>query len=507
MILAGQLASAAEVGRFRTEAEAVARLQHPNIVQIHAVGEHDGLPFLALEYVDGGTLSGKLAGRPLPPRQAARLTETLAQAVYHAHERGIVHLDLKPGNVLLQEATTKHTKDTKQGGTQGENSGREPSAFSCGSCVSWFDCTPKITDFGLARRWDEGAPASAHSGVIRGTPSYMAPEQADGGQARAIGRCSDVYALGAVLYEVLTGRPPFRGETPLDTLEQVRTREPVAPRQLQPKVPRDLETICLTCLRKEPGRRYATALELAEDLGRFLGGRPIRARPVGPAGRCWAWCRRQPGKAGLAAALLLAVAGGLIGILYQWRRAEASADLARTEGRNARAQEEQVRLHLREVEAAGQRAEDQARQTRQRLVKCFQVSRAPSLRGPASQPVRLELLVEIEARYRQLLRERGDDRTLRADLAEVTTSLGRLHWDNWHSDQARTAFEEALQVWQGLVREDGRNREYRAGLARAYQCLGWVQRSNGCLLRPRWDYRAAPCIPRQVRAYEEAHRL
>jgi tetratricopeptide (TPR) repeat protein len=212
-------------------------------------------------------------------------------------------------------------------------------------------------------------------------------------------------------------------------------------------------------------------------------------------------------KAGLAGALLLTLAGGLTGILYQWRRAEANANLARTNEGRALAQEEQALRHLGEVEAARQRAEDQARQTRQMLVKCFQVSRAPSLSGPASQPVRLELLVEIEARYRQLIRERGDDRTLRADLAEVTTSLGCLHWDNWHPDQARVAFEKALQVWQGLVREDGRNREYRAGLARAYECLGWVQRPECCPLRPGWDTRSARCIPRQMQAYEEAHRL
>ncbi len=217
--------SSEAMARFRREAKSIARLRHGTIVQVYEVGEQDGEPYLAMEYVGGGTLAQKLAAGPLPPTQAAALVETLARAMHHAHELGIIHRDLKPSNVLLDESGT-----------------------------------PKISDFGLAKQLNE-ATAHTQSGAILGTPSYMAPEQAGGGQT-AIGPAADVYGLGAILYETLTGRPPFRGPTALETLAQVREREPVPPRQLQPGVPRDLQTICLKCLHKEPRRRYRSALEL-----------------------------------------------------------------------------------------------------------------------------------------------------------------------------------------------------------------------------------------------------
>jgi eukaryotic-like serine/threonine-protein kinase len=215
MILAGSHASEAELARFLAEAEAVAQMQHPNIVQLFESGQHDGLPYFTLEFVSGGSLSQKLAGVPLPPADAARLVEELARAIHYAHERGIVHRDLKPANVLLQSAVLK------------------------------------ITDFGLAKRVESGAGLTA-SGAIMGTPSYMAPEQAAGG-GKHVGPAADIYALGAILYECLTGRPPFHGPTTLETVLQVVADEPVAPRQLQSRIPRDLETICLKCLQKEAG--------------------------------------------------------------------------------------------------------------------------------------------------------------------------------------------------------------------------------------------------------------
>jgi serine/threonine-protein kinase len=227
---------------FRVEAKAVARLQHPNIVQIHEIGEAGGLPFLALEFVEGGSLAERLASRPLPPRDAARLVGALAEAMHLAHSRNLVHRDLKPGNVLLAGEA-----DTPVG-----------------------QCQPKVTDFGLVRQLDADS-AQTFDGVVMGTPSYMAPEQAEG-RARSAGPAADVYALGAILYECLTGRRPFHGATPLETLEQVRSREPAAPSSLNRQVPRDLETICLKCLRKQPERRYSSARELADDLGRFLRG-------------------------------------------------------------------------------------------------------------------------------------------------------------------------------------------------------------------------------------------
>jgi serine/threonine-protein kinase len=265
-LAAGHL-SPADAARFRAEAEAVARLQHPNIVQIYEIGDAGRLPFFALEFVAGGSLAGRLAGRPLPPHDAARLAEALADAMHLAHSRNLVHRDLKPANVLLAE-----------------------------------DGTPRITDFGLVRRLDDDS-GQTWAGALLGTPAYMAPEQAEG-RAHAAGPPADLYALGAILYECLTGRPPLRGATPSETLEQVRSREPAAPSSLNRQVPRDLDTICLKCLRKEPERRYASARELADDLRRFLDGKPVRARPVGAIERVAKWARRRPAAALLVAALV-----------------------------------------------------------------------------------------------------------------------------------------------------------------------------------------------------------
>jgi serine/threonine-protein kinase len=305
MILAGDHAGEQQLARFRTEAEAVARFQHPNIVQIHEIGETDGLPWFSLELCEGGSLADQLDGTPRPARPTARLVEVLARAIHAAHRQGIIHRDLKPANVLLAAGDT-----------------------------------PKITDFGLAKRLDGGTGPTA-SGAILGTPSYMAPEQA-GGQGREVGPATDVYALGAILYELLTGRPPFKAATPLETVLQVRSHEPVPPSRLQPGVPRDLETIVLKCLHKEPARRYASAEALADDLRRFQAGQPIRARPVGPVERGVKWVRRNPLAAGLAVAVLLLVLGGG-GTGLWWR--EHQVQQAQALGEQARA----VGADLKEV--------------------------------------------------------------------------------------------------------------------------------------------------------------
>jgi serine/threonine protein kinase len=258
MILAAP--QSADLQRFRTEGEAVARLRHPNIVQIYEVADHAGRPYLVLEYVEGPTLAEKMNGAPLPPREAAALLLPLADAVQHAHQAGILHRDLKPANVLLS--------------TVGQASSPGSAEKNRRECLSYV---PKITDFGLAKRLDvEGG--HTQTGSVLGTPSYMAPEQADGRLAD-VGRAADVYALGATLYEMLTGRPPFTGTSVLGILEHVRTLDPVPPRALQPGVPRDLEVICLKCLQKRPADRYDCAAALAEDLQNFLAGEAIRARP------------------------------------------------------------------------------------------------------------------------------------------------------------------------------------------------------------------------------------
>jgi serine/threonine protein kinase/WD40 repeat protein len=305
MILRGEFAAPAELARFRAEAETAAQLQHPNIVAIHEVGERDGQPFFCMDLVEGRNLAEVVANTPLAPRRAANYLKTVAGAVHYAHSRGVLHRDLKPSNVLIDA-----------------------------------DDQPRVTDFGLAKRLDRGCPrpqrprhananepagapspsesaaagasrapdpSLTHTGQVLGSPNFMPPEQAAGNSANA-GPASDVYSLGAMLYHTLTGRPPFLAETLTATLRLVAESEPIAPRSLVPTVPLDLETICLKCLAKEPSRRYGTAQELADELGRFLRDEPILARPAGRAEKFWRWCRRHPAMASVSAvaALLLA---------------------------------------------------------------------------------------------------------------------------------------------------------------------------------------------------------
>jgi WD40 repeat protein len=273
MILAGQLASVADVQRFYTEAGAAAQLDHPGIVPVYEVGEQQGQHFFSMGYVHGGSLAGRVKDGPLPPREAAGLVRKVAEAVAYAHGHGIIHRDLKPGNVLLDP-----------GGQ------------------------PKVTDFGLAKNL-AGDSQLTGTGQVMGTPSYMPPEQAEG-KFKEIGPAADIYSLGAILYCLLTGRPPFQAASVMETLKQVVEQEPVSPRELNPGVERDLETVCLKCLEKEPAKRYNSARLLSEDLRRFLAGEPILARPVGSLERAWRWCRRNPALAaatGLVAAAVIAV--------------------------------------------------------------------------------------------------------------------------------------------------------------------------------------------------------
>jgi serine/threonine-protein kinase len=307
MLIAGTYASPQELSRFQREAEAVAALRHTNIVQVYDVADHEGRPYFTMEFIEGGSLAQKLAGLPQPARQAAALTTSLAEAVQVAHQGGIVHRDLKPANVLLTA-----------------------------------DGTPRITDFGIARRIDEET-VSTQSGVPLGTPSYMAPEQAQG-QRDAIGPATDVYALGAILYEVLTGRPPFRAETTTATLQQVISENPVPPSRLNASVPRDLETICLKCLHKEPHLRYASAAALAVDLHYFLRGEAIMARPERWLGRLARWVRRRPVFSVAVAAGTLVLVGLLAGGLWLITdRAAAAREVAAERDAMERAAAEDLR--------------------------------------------------------------------------------------------------------------------------------------------------------------------
>ena len=303
--------------RFRREAQAAARLQHANIVQIYEVGEVEGWPYLALEYVDGMTLDQALRNTPRQPRLAAEMAEVLARAMHVAHRAGIIHRDLKPGNILLT-----------------------------------VDGLPKVTDFGLAKLVEGTSDRVSRSGQLLGTPSYVAPEQIAGsGVGGEVTPATDVYALGAILYEMLTGRPPFRAALPVDTLLQVLHQDPVPPSRLQPLIPRDLETVVLTCLNKSPGRRYATAEALADDLRRFLEGRPVKARPLGFLGRSIRWTRRYPTAALLMAVVTLSLIGGGIAMGWMWRQAEAKARAEATAHHEAEARAGAEATAHREAEA------------------------------------------------------------------------------------------------------------------------------------------------------------
>lgn len=298
LLLFGPHAPAETVKRFRSEAVATAALQHPNIVAIHEVGFCAGQHFIAMDYVPGQCLSALIRGTPLPARQAARYVQAIAEAVHYAHERGILHRDLKPANILIDA-----------------------------------NDQPRVTDFGLAKRLDDTRLSTLDSeltvtGQVLGSPNYMPPEQATAKRS-ALSRRTDVYGLGAVLYHALTGRPPFTGETLAHTVQQVLNSEPLPPHVLNPSLPIDLETICLKCLEKEPARRYATAQMVAQELGRFLGGQPVLARPVGQLAKGWRWCRRNPVVASLIAALVLALIGGFAAVLAEVHRAKLAELVAK----------------------------------------------------------------------------------------------------------------------------------------------------------------------------------
>ena len=390
MLQAGAYAGAHEQARFQREAQVVAGLRHANIVQVYDVGDDDGCPFFTMELLEGGSLVQALAGTPQPARHAAALLVMLAQAVQVAHESGIVHRDLKPGNILLTA-----------------------------------DGTPKVADFGLALHF-RGEAALTLSGARMGTPSYMAPEQVSG-KAGTIGPAADIYALGALFYEMLTGRPPFRGETASETERQVVHDEPVSPRRLNSKLPRDLDTICVKCLAKEPERRYSSAAALADDLRRFGEGRPIQARPVSFSEHLWRWCRRNPAAGALVAtalALVALAAGG--GFWLERQQAERREETARREGRQTQA-----------TEAALEKAADLERQGRWPEARAV-LEGAPTLLDNAA-----------PAHLRERLRRARADIETAAELEEIRLSLSAT------SPPARTPPRSAGHLYADAFRKYG----------------------------------------------------
>jgi serine/threonine protein kinase len=440
MLLAGAHANARQRGRFRSEVEAIARLQHPNVVQIFELGEVGGQLFCALEYVDGGNLADQLDGSPRPPRAAAELVAALADGLQSAHEQGIVHRDLKPANVLLTA-----------GGI------------------------PKITDFGLARMLDRDG--QTESGAVVGTPQYMAPEQARG-LNDAIGPATDVHALGAILYELLTGRPPFRGTTTLETLLQVEALEPVRPRLLQPQIPLDLETVCLKCLRKQPEQRYASARALAEDLRRFLGGEPVHARPPSVWERALKWARRRPSDAVLLGVSLTALLAMVLVVLAYNTRLRHQRDQANV-----------LRQRAEESEAEVRRSGEQAERMRKQAEANFRLALSVvddytlKLSEPDNwfvEDLRVQLLKSSLAYYQKFVKQHGEDPILCAAqgraylrLAQISGELGAKE------SRALGLYRQAEGVFEQLTRDHPKNADYQRELAQVRYDLGRAHRDLG----------------------------
>jgi serine/threonine-protein kinase len=474
MILAGQLASVEQVRRFRIEAEQGGGLDHPNIVPIYQIGEVGGQHYFTMKLIEGGSLSDQIARWKDDVRGAAKLVAAVARAVHYAHQHGILHRDLKPGNILL------------------DAEGR-----------------PHVTDFGLAKHL-EGNQASTVSGAIVGTPSYMAPEQV--AARKHLSTAADVYSLGAVLYELVTGRPPFQAATPFDVFQQVLEQEPARPRSLNLKVDRDLETICLTCLAKEPERRYASAEALARDLERYLAGEPIRARPAGVRERVFKWVRRRPAAAALLVVIGLAVLGLSLGgwwvnVLLQAALRDASRARQAAEDRQQEAERERQEAEDRrqEAERERQRAEANAKeadrqrelvktnfQKRLQIVDDFLLRMDRRLANMEEmEGVRIEFLSEALQLCEGLLKERVNDPAVRRQTGRVYGSLGDAWRERGSIQKAEEAYDQALALQKKLVEESAGEPAYRNDLI-------ITQSNRAKLLQARQRFAEAEEIYRQI---------
>jgi tetratricopeptide (TPR) repeat protein len=466
-MLAQSRGSAADHQRMLTEAQAAARMHHPHIVQIFEIGALNGEPYLVLEYMARGSLAAQLAGQPQPLRAAAQLAALLARAVHCANQQGILHRDLKPANVLLRDA------DAAPAGGH------------------WLDgFVAKIADFGLAKRLDHATGQTA-SDTIVGTPSYMAPEQAQRSHA-ALGPAVDVYGLGAILYELLTGRPPFRAETAMDTLVQVIHTDPVAPSRLRPGLPRDLETICLKCLHKEPARRYAGADALADDLQRYCAGQPILARPPSWIERSWRWCWRNPALAAMWTALLLVVVAAFGLVTWQWQEADWSFHRAEQE-----TQDKETALGDKQLALAD--AEENFAKALEAVDKMLARVAGEQLEfAPRMDPVRLELAQEALAFYQWFLRKKPGDVRIRREVGLAHLRVAQLLRLMVRLADAERAFAQAVAAHESLVGDYPGAANHLRDLTRTVYDLGLLERQRGRAVEAEQQFARAVRLQSQV---------
>jgi serine/threonine protein kinase len=421
MVLTGMHASETEKTRFLAEAEAVAAIHHVGVVQVFDFGTHDGCPFFALEYLSGGSLSAKLNGTPLSAKESASLVERIGLAVQAAHTAGIVHRDLKPANILFDS-----------------------------------DGTPKVTDFGLARRSDS-ISGLTQTGAILGTPSYMPPEQAGGGDT--VGTAADIYALGAILYECLTGRPPFRADSHIETIRQVISDEPVPPSRLNTKVPRDLETIVLKCLSKDSRRRYPTANALSQDLARFQAGDPIEARPISSLERSVRWVKRHPG-AGAIAGIAMSAIGIVIGVIASANsRLEKERDIARKAERTAIEQRQLAQNRL-----------DKAIEAVDKMLVRVATERWAS--RPELQDERRGVLEDAVNFYSEFITQSNDDPRIRLEAAKSHSRVAYTYLLLNDLDRCKASANKSRQLFEDLIKEDPNNAIYPASISEVLTQLG-----------------------------------
>ncbi len=410
MILAGQFADQGDIDRFYAEAEAAAHLRHPNIVGIHEVGECEGQHYFSMEYIEGKSLGDLVREHPLAPRAAAKFVMTVSEAMHYAHQEGVLHRDLKPSNVLVD-----------------------------GNDV------PLVTDFGLAKRTAEQSQRTA-AGTVLGTPSYMPPEQATG-KLDQISARSDVYSIGAILYELITGKPPFGAANPWETIKQVISTEPVSPRLLNDSVPADLETICLKCLQKDQARRYQSAQDLADELQRFLTGEPILARPIGVVERTVRWCYRNPWPTAALGVLLLGIVGTSVGLKVA-RDAEAKAKASEADAKVSEGKAVAAKLEAIE-------AKDQAVKTRDQLLAAINElftawGDVTLLNEPGFEEVRAQLLTTASNLYKKMGDQLGDDPTIQHELGVSYFRLGRMMFHLRSYENAKDSLEAALAIQRKL---------------------------------------------------------